>query len=134
MGLERAAAVLQGKPNIYETDLFWPIVDSICKLSGQLYGVNKDIDYAIRVVAEHTRAATFLISDGVVPGNEGRGYVLRRVLRRAARFGRKLGMKDPFIYQLTDTICRIMGDRYPELIEKQKHIEKVVCAEETAFN
>ena len=102
MGLERAAAVLQGKPNVYETDLFWPIVQSICQLSGQAYGQNLESDYAIRVVAEHARAASFLIADGVVPGNEGRGYVLRRIIRRAMRYGRRLGLQQAFLTKVAE--------------------------------
>ena len=89
MGLERTAAVLQGKPNVYETDLFRPIIDAVCGITGRAYGGDADTDYAIRVVAEHARAAAFLISDGVVPSNSERGYVLRRIIRRAIRYGRQ---------------------------------------------
>ena len=93
MGLERAAVILQGKRNIYETDLFQPLIEKVAELCGKQYGQDTDTDYAIRVVAEHARSAAFLISDGVVPGNEGRGYVLRRVIRRAIRYGKKLGLE-----------------------------------------
>ena len=134
MGLERAAAVLQGKQNVYETDLFRPIVDSICKLSGQLYGVNKDIDYAIRVVAEHTRAATFLISDGVVPGNEGRGYVLRRIIRRAIRYGRRLGLTEIFLIQVSSVVLDNFGPVYRELEENRDFIIRVINLEEERFS
>ena len=102
LGLERAAAILQGKRSPYETDLFRPIVQRVCQLTGKTYGQDRDTDYAIRVVAEHSRAAAFLIADGVVPGNEGRGYVLRRILRRAIRYGRRLGLIEPFFTQVAD--------------------------------
>ena len=104
MGLERAAAVLQGKPNVYETDLFRPIIDAVCRLTGHEYGENVETDYAIRVVAEHARAASFLISDGVVPSNSERGYVLRRIIRRAIRYGRQLGLDRPFMTEVTDAV------------------------------
>ena len=97
MGVERTTAVVQGKTSIYETDLFIPLVECVSRLSGKKYGDNPSDDNAIRVVAEHSRGITFLIGDGVMPGNEGRGYVLRRLLRRAALFGRRLGMKEKFL-------------------------------------
>ena len=133
MGLERAAAVLQGKPNVYETDLFWPIVNSICTLSGQLYSTNTEIDYAIRVVAEHTRAATFLISDGVVPGNEGRGYVLRRIIRRAIRYGRRLGLTETFLTQISEIVLNNFGPVYRDLEENRDFIIRVISLEEDRF-
>ncbi len=133
MGLERAAAVLQGKPNVYETDLFRPIIDSVCSLTGREYGVNSDTDYAIRVVAEHARAASFLISDGVVPSNSDRGYVLRRIIRRAIRYGRQLGLDRPFMTEVTDAVIARFANAYPALSENEGFIRRVVGLEETQF-
>ena len=133
MGLERAAAVLQGKPNVYETDLFRPIIDSVCNLTGREYGSDQDIDYAIRVVAEHARAASFLISDGVVPSNSERGYVLRRIIRRAIRYGRQLGLDRPFMTEVTDAVIARFADAYPALSENEGFIRRVVGLEETQF-
>ncbi len=133
MGLERAAAVLQGKPNVYETDLFWPIVQSICQLSGQAYGQNLESDYAIRVVAEHARAASFLIADGVVPGNEGRGYVLRRIIRRAMRYGRRLGLQQAFLTKVAEVALDRFGPVYRELEENRGFILRVIGLEEERF-
>ena len=133
MGLERAAAVLQGKPNVYETDLFRPIIDAVCGLTGHEYGSDQDTDYAIRVVAEHTRAASFLISDGVVPSNSDRGYVLRRIIRRAIRYGRQLGLDRPFMTEVTDAVIARFADAYPVLSENEGFIRRVVGLEETQF-
>ena len=133
MGLERAAAVLQGKPNVYETDLFRPIIDSVCSLTGREYGVNSDTDYAIRVVAEHARAASFLISDGVVPSNSDRGYVLRRIIRRAIRYGRQLGLDRPFMTEVADAVIARFAAAYPALGENEAFIRRVVGLEETQF-
>ena len=132
MGFERLVAVLQGKDSNYETDLFSSILDEIISITG------KELDFQHgtphRVIADHLRMLSFSLADGAMPKNEGRGYVLRRVLRRAARFGRMLEMKEPFIFKLVNSLCQIMGDAFPELDEKQKHIEKVIQAEETSFN
>ncbi len=133
MGLERAAAVLQGKPNVYETDLFRPIIDAVCRLTGHEYGENVETDYAIRVVAEHARAASFLISDGVVPSNSERGYVLRRIIRRAIRYGRQLGLDRPFMTEVTDAVITRFADAYPALSENEGFIRRVVGLEETQF-
>ena len=133
LGLERAAAILQGVGSPYETDLFKPIVDSVCDLTGKAYGQDRDTDYAIRVVAEHARAAAFLIADGVVPGNEGRGYVLRRILRRAIRYGRRLGLEEPFLTQVADTAIKRFQQAYPELSSNHDHIIRVVGLEEERF-
>ena len=134
MGLERAAAVLQDKPNVYETDLFSPIVNGICRLSDQIYGATTDSDYAIRVVAEHTRAATFLISDGVVPGNEGRGYVLRRIIRRAIRYGRRLGLTTSFLAQISEIVLDNFAPIYRDLEENRDFIMRVINLEEERFS
>ena len=134
MGLERAAAVLQNKPNVYETDLFLPIIEKACQLSGKSYGVDRDTDYALRVVAEHARAASFLIGDGVVPGNEGRGYVLRRVIRRAIRYGRRLGLDQPFLTQVAQVVLERFRDVYHELSENNDFILRVIGLEEERFS
>ena len=133
MGLERAAAVLQGKPNVYETDLFRPIIDAVCSLTGHEYGSDQDTDYAIRVVAEHARAASFLISDGVVPSNSDRGYVLRRIIRRAIRYGRQLGLDRPFMTEVSDAVIARFAAAYPALSENEGFIRRVVGLEETQF-
>ena len=133
MGLERAAAVLQGKPNVYETDLFRPIIDAVCGMSEYKYGEDSDTDYAIRVVAEHARAASFLISDGVVPSNSDRGYVLRRIIRRAIRYGRQLGLDRPFMTEVADAVIARFATAYPALSENEGFIRRVVGLEETQF-
>ena len=133
MGLERAAAVLQDKPNVYETDLFRPIIDRAVQLSGRDYGVDREADYALRVVAEHARAAAFLIGDGVVPGNEGRGYVLRRVIRRAIRYGRRLGLTQPFLTEVAAVVMDNFSAAYPELAENRSFIQRVIGLEEERF-
>ena len=133
MGLERAAAVLQNKRNLYETDLFQPIVEGICNLTDKEYGVDTDTDYAIRVVAEHGRGVSFLIADGVVPGNEGRGYVLRRIIRRAIRYGRLLGLEEPFLTEVASIAIQRFQNAYPELSENREHIIRVISLEEERF-
>jgi len=133
MGLERTLAAIQGKSSPYETDLFSPLIDQICRLSGREYGRNENIDRAIRIVAEHSRGIAFLITDGVVPSNEGRGYVLRRILRRASLFGRKLGLNEPFLNELADVAISTMSHIYPELMANQSLISEVVRVEEEKF-
>ena len=133
MGLERAAVILQGKRSIYETDLFDVLVKSAVDLSDRVYGEDSDTDYALRVVAEHARSASFLIGDGVVPGNEGRAYVLRRVIRRAIRYGRKLGLEDPFLAGVAATVIDRMKDQYPDLEQRRDFILRVISLEEERF-
>ena len=133
MGLERAAAVLQQKSNIFETDLLWPMVAKACELTGFTYGADAETDYSLRVVAEHSRAATFLIGDGVVPGNEGRGYVLRRVVRRAIRYGRRLGLEEPFLTQVAEVVLENFRGGYRELLENHDFILRVIRLEEERF-
>jgi alanyl-tRNA synthetase len=133
MGFERVTAVLQGKRSNYDTDVFTPIIETIANLTGRPYAAEAD-QVAMRVIADHIRMLTFSIADGAIPGNEGRGYVLRRILRRAARFGRNLGMRDPFIYRAAETVVRTMGHVFPEIVEKREHVEKVIRAEEESFN
>ena len=133
MGLERAAAVLQGKANVYETDLFRPIIDAVCRLTGREYGVDAETDYALRVVAEHARAASVLISDGVVPSNSERGYVLRRIIRRAIRYGRQLGLDRPFMTDVASAVIDRFAAAYPALDENRGFIQRVVGLEENQF-
>jgi alanyl-tRNA synthetase len=133
MGLERTLAAIQGKSSPYETDLFSPLVDQICRLSGKEYGRDENIDRAIRIVAEHSRGTAFLIADSVMPSNEGRGYVLRRILRRASLFGRKLGLNDPFLNEMAEVIVSTMSHIYPELMANQSLITEVIRVEEEKF-
>ena len=133
MGLERAAVILQEKNNIYETDLFTSIIARVSTLTGREYGVDADTDFAMRVVAEHARAASFLIGDGVVPGNEGRGYVLRRVIRRAIRYGRRLGLTGPFLCDVVEEVIPRFQAVYGELSQNRDFILRVVNLEEERF-
>ena len=133
MSLERLAAVMQGAESVYETDLFGPLISKVEEVSGKGYGDSPDSRYAMRVVAEHSRSASFLIADGVVPGNEGRGYVLRRVIRRAIRHGRRLGLEDPFLGELANVVIEQMGDIYPELRNHREFILTVLRLEDEKF-
>lgn len=133
MGLERISAIVQGAPNNYETDLFLPILNKISALCEKSYGASSKTDIAMRVVADHSRSSAFLISDGVLPSNEGRGYVLRRILRRAMRYGRTLGLKTPFLHQTATTVCELMSSAYPELKEACGCVQRVVNNEEERF-
>ncbi len=133
MGLERLAGVVQGVFSNYSSDLFTPIVREIEKRVKHAYGKDEKADISIRVLADHIRACTFLIGDGVQPSNEGRGYVLRRILRRAIRHGRLLGMREAFFYLLADTVIAEMQSAYPELNKHKKFISSVIQAEETRF-
>jgi alanyl-tRNA synthetase len=130
-GLERIATVLQGKRSNYETDLFQPLIAKTEALTGKSF---QDQAIPFQVIADHIRMLAFSIADGGMPSNDGRGYVLRRILRRAARFGRMLDCHEPFLYQLVRTVGEIMGSVFPEVREKQAHIENVIRAEETSFN
>lgn len=130
-GLERIVSIMQGKISNYETDLFQPIIKHIEKIVG-VNSENNLVPY--QVIADHVRMLTFSIADGVMPSNEGRGYIVRRILRRASRFGRILDQTDPFIYKLVDTVCEMLGSVYPEIIDKKAHIVNVIKAEEKSFN
>ncbi|MDO9549320.1 MAG: alanine--tRNA ligase, partial [Candidatus Marinimicrobia bacterium] len=130
-GLERIVAALQHKQSNYDTDLFMPIITKIGELTGVPYNEKTGIPH--RVIADHIRMLTFSIADGGMPSSDGRGYVIRRILRRAARFGRMLNMHEPFIYKLVDTVCEILGDVYPEIVERKEHIKKVIRYEEQSF-
>ena len=133
MGLERIAIIKQGVSNIYATDLYLPIIGKVAELAGARYGASLDTDVPMRVVAEHSRGAAFLISDGVIPGNEGRGYVLRRLVRRAIRFGRKLGLTEPFLTEVADAVIERMGGAHPDLIENRTFILRILEGEEQQF-
>jgi len=134
-GLERIVAVLQNKASNYDTDLFMPIINRIAELTSQRYSgkLANDTDNAFRVIADHVRTLTFAIADGALPGNEGRGYILRRILRRAARFGLVLDMREAFMYKLVPTIVELMGDVYPQLRDRAQHVAHVIEAEEVSF-
>jgi alanyl-tRNA synthetase len=133
MGLERLTAVSQGKFSNYDTDLFMPLLSAIGDRAGVRYGQKESSDRSMRVVADHLRAITFLMADGILPSNEGRGYVLRRILRRAARHGRLLGLDQPFLCSLTDRVVDVMGPSYPELEDARNSIVMVTQAEEERF-
>lgn len=134
MGFERMLAVLQGASNVYETDAFRPIITHVEQLSGKKWGSDTETDRAIRVVAEHARSASFLISDGVIPGNSGRGYVLRRLIRRGMLFGRELGSDDPMLSTISKTVSDHMGHIYPELVGNYEFIQDVLEKEENSFS
>lgn len=134
MGLERLACVVQGVDNMFEVDTIRNIIEKVSALSGKKYGDNAENDISIRVITDHARSATFMISDGILPSNEGRGYVLRRLLRRAARHGRLLGIQGLFLTEMCDAVVKESGNAYPELIEKQEYIKKIIRAEEESFN
>ena len=155
MGFERVTAIIQGTKNLtdfsgtisnYETDIFRPIFDELEKLSGKKYASTlpkhgsaveneqEKIDIAFRVIADHIRALSFAIADGIIPSNEGRGYVLRRVLRRAVRYGRSLGFHEPFFFKLVDVVAKTMGDVFPEVRSKKKTIQETIKREEESFN
>ncbi len=133
MGFERVCAVMQKKNSNYDTDVFMPLINAVSKLSGIKYEKDEH-KIPMRVIADHIRTLTFAIADGAVPGNDGRGYVLRRILRRAARYGRKLNLNKPFLFSLVDVVTSSMGNVFPEIIEKQSYVEKVINAEEESFN
>src|SRR5438876_154901 len=156
MGFERATAIIQGTKNLtdfsgtvsnYETDIFRPIFDELEKLSGKRYASTlpdrsqpstlnsqQSADVAFRVIADHIRTLSFAIADGIIPSNEGRGYVLRRILRRAVRYGRALGFHEPFFFKLVNVVAQTMGDVFPEVRTKQTTIKETIRREEEAFN
>jgi alanyl-tRNA synthetase len=143
MGFERICAVLQKTNSNYDTDIFYPLINEIVKLTKIKIETDlltaakeksEEIKIPTRVIADHIRALTFAIADGAVPGNDGRGYVLRRILRRAARYGRKINLNEPFLYQLVDVLVQTMGDVFPEIKEKKDYVKKVIKGEEESFN
>jgi alanyl-tRNA synthetase len=133
MGLERTAAAVQNKPSVYQTDLFAPLIKKVSELAGVKYGSDEAVDNTMRIIAEHSRGIAFLIADGVIPSNEGRGYVLRRLLRRTSLFGRRLGLDKPFINEMTEATIKLMGHIYPELEQRREFIQQVVESEEARF-
>ena len=133
MGLERLAVVCQGVDSLFDVDTVMNITHKVSELTGAFYGKSHKMDVSLRVITDHIRSATFMICDGVLPSNEGRGYVLRRLLRRAARHGKLLGVNEPFLYQVIDTVIRENECQYPELREKQAYITRVVKTEEENF-
>ncbi|MGB9081444.1 MAG: alanine--tRNA ligase [Desulfuromonadaceae bacterium] len=133
MGLERITAVMQGVSSNYDIDILQGIIRHIERLSGKRYGADEKDNVSMRVIADHARAVTFLICDGALPSNEGRGYVLRRIMRRAARHAKMLGCAEPMLYHMVDAVREVMGDAYPELQEREEYIKKVVLGEEQRF-
>ncbi len=134
MGLERLACIMQDVDNLFEVDTVRKILDTVCEYSGKVYGKNYDNDVSIRIITDHIRSTTFMICDGVMPSNEGRGYVLRRILRRAARHGRLLGIKGAFLSKLCELVISQNEGAYPELSEKKDYIKKVISIEEERFD
>lgn len=134
MGLERMATIMQGVDSIFEIDVLKNIIDKVTEVTGKAYGKNKEEDVSIRIIADHAKSIAFLIGDGVLPSNEGRGYVLRRLLRRAARHGRVLGHKKLFLNQIISAVMESYGKAYPDLLERREYIEKIVDLEEKKFH
>ena len=134
MGLERMACIMQGVDTIFDVDTIKHILNTIEKMAGVEYGKGEKTDISTRIITDHIRAVSFLVADGVLPSNEGRGYVLRRLLRRAARHGKLLGIKENFLYKLVDEVIKVSGEAYPELVEKENYIKKVIRIEEEKFN
>ena len=133
MGLERITAVIQNVKSNYDTDLLRDIIKAAENISGVKYGEDEEKDVALRVIADHSRAITFLISDGVLPSNEGRGYVLRRIMRRASRHGKIIGLDEPFLFLMAEAVAKKMEDEYPEVLENLNYIQEVIKSEETRF-
>ncbi|MBZ5542581.1 MAG: alanine--tRNA ligase [Acidobacteriia bacterium] len=132
-GLERFATVLQGKVSNFDTDLFRPLIQEAAELANVEYGANHDTDVSLRIIADHARASAFLISDGVLPSNEGRGYVLRLIMRRALYHGQTLGLNEPFLYKMAGQVVQMMKDAYPELLETEHHVTKAIKIEEEKY-
>lgn len=133
MGLERITMVVQGKTSTFETDLLMPILNQVCEMSGKKYKENEKTDISLRIITDHARCVTFMISDGIVPGNEGRNYVLRMILRRALRHGKMLGLELPFLYKLVDVVVDNYKEAYPELEANRKKIIDIIKKEEEKF-
>lgn len=134
MGLERIVAICQQKSSNYDTDLFQPIIQYMASIAGVHYKKHEETDTALRVIADHSRAIAFMIADGILPSNEGRGYVLRRLIRRAFRFGKQIGMNQPFLYKTVNKVVEIMGDIYTELYSRSEFMSRVVFDEEERFS
>ena len=134
MGLERLACVMQGVDNMFEVDTIRNILDKVCEISGKEYGKDEKTDVSIRAITDHARASTFMISDGIIPSNEGRGYVLRRIIRRAVRHGKLIGINRPFFWELCEAVINENKSGYSELEDKKELIKKVITNEEASFN
>lgn len=134
MGLERVVSIIQNAPTNFETDLFMPIIKKIEEISNTSYGKSNEEDTAYKVIADHIRTVSFAIADGALPSNEGRGYVLRRLLRRAIRFSKDIGLEKPFMYELVATVGEIMKDHYPQVLQQKDYIEKIIKIEEERFH
>lgn len=133
-GLERFASILQDVDSNFDTDLFMPIIERTCQIAGVTYKAKEDQDVALKVIADHIRTVAFAVGDGVMPSNEGRGYIIRRLLRRAVRYGKALGIDKPFLYSLTEVVGQVMGEYYTTVVEKREFIEKVIRTEEERFH
>ena len=133
MGLERMATIMQGVDSIFDVDTVQNIIKKVCEIANVTYGKDKKTDVSVRVITDHIRSVTVMTADGVLPSNEGRGYVLRRLLRRAARHGKLLGIKGEFLAELSKTVIANSGDAYPELIDKKDYILKILTIEENSF-
>ncbi|WP_339190188.1 MULTISPECIES: alanine--tRNA ligase [unclassified Paenibacillus] len=133
-GLERFASILQDVDSNFDTDLFQPIIQKTAQLAGVTYKDNVEQDIALKVIADHVRTVTFAVGDGVLPSNEGRGYIIRRLLRRAVRYGKTLGLDRPFLYELTETVGEIMGVYYPSVVDNREYIAKIIRTEEERFH
>ncbi len=133
-GLERFASILQDVDSNFDTDLFQPIIQKTAKLAGVTYKDNLEQDIALKVIADHIRTVTFAVGDGVLPSNEGRGYIIRRLLRRAVRYGKTLGLDRPFLFGLTETVGEVMGVYYPSVVENREYIAKIIRTEEERFH
>ena len=134
MGLERLACVVQGVGSLFDVDTVRNITNKVSEIAGKHYGESDKTDVSLRVITDHIRSTVMMICDGVIPSNEGRGYVLRRLLRRAVRHGKLLGIDKPFMSDVASTVINESGGAYPELVEKQKYIHKVIENEEASFN
>src|SRR5690625_4673565 len=134
LGLERLVSVIQDTPTNFETDLFYPIIEEVETISNHKYGKDESTDSAFKIIADHIRTVSFAIGDHALPSNEGRGYILRRLIRRAIRFAKQIGIEKPFMYKLVPTVGIIMGDHYPEVKEQEKHIIKIIKSEEERFH
>lgn len=134
MGLERMVSVIQNVPTNFDTDLFVPIIKATESISGETYGKDNVKDTAFKVIADHIRTVAFAVSDGALPSNEGRGYVLRRLLRRAVRYAKTINIHRPFMFDLVPVVAEIMADFYPEVKEKADFIAKVIKTEEERFH
>ena len=133
MGLERIACIVQGVESIFDIDIIKPILDDVCEITGTKYRKDEKTDMSIRIITDHIRSISFMIGDGILPSNEGRGYILRRLLRRAARHGKLLGVHEAFLYRLVDRVSENYGEAYNELVEKQDYIKKIIRVEEERF-